>query len=168
MLTPLTISVPGAHKPAPTPQQALEDLRKAARRRPALRLRLKRLARLLAAGRALKLTGDPCRVQATVTALRAYAAEGPVVLTAVAPDDLLVGLARGPVRVSVHDQDGWPICEYRLSHATAGVDILCRDGRIRFLPRDEFRAQFRLAVYTLRVPATWVAEDAPVQQEQAA
>ena len=168
MLTPLTISVPGAHKPAPTPQQALEDLRKVALARPALQLRLKRLARLLAAGRALKLTGDPCRVQATVTALRAYAAKEPEVLTAVTPDEILVGLSRGPVRVSVHDQDGWPICEYRLSHATGGVDILCRDGRTRFLSGDEFRAQFRLAVYTLRVPATWLAEPAPVQPEQAA
>ena len=168
MLTPLTISVPGAHKPAPTPQQALADLRKVALARPALQLRLKRLARLLAAGRALKLTGDPCRVQATVTALRAYAAKEPEVLTAVTPDEILVGLSRGPVRVSVHDQDGWPICEYRLSHATAGVDILCRDGRTRFLSGDEFRAQFRLAIFTLRVPATWIAAPAPVPSEQAA
>lgn len=116
-----------------------------------MQLRLRRLARLLLAGRALKLQGDPCRVQATRTALRAYAAREAEVSTTVTPEAALHHLRRAPVHLSVHDQDGWPITEYRLERAGGGVNATWSDGHTRFLPDSVFLAQFRLAVFTLRV-----------------
>jgi hypothetical protein len=145
-----TSPAPLAHTPVLSSQTALDELRAAARSSPALRTRLARLGRLIAAGRPVQLSGPVARVRAAQQAVLAYAARWParVVLT---PQDVLGRLTATELSVSLHDQHGWPLCTYGLTRVPEGVRARTQDGRTRVLTDAAFLALFQTSTYSLRV-----------------
>ncbi|WP_415790737.1 hypothetical protein [Deinococcus saxicola] len=154
-MTPvLTLHAPSLA--ALTPDTALNELRALAGMNPAVARRLRRVGRLLAAGRAVRVAGSEAARAAVWTALRAYEARELSIhpelrRTPVLAAELLTRL-RGPTHVLLSDPAGQPSCEYLISpEEGGGVRVRCSDRRVRMLSGPSFTALFRGSSYRLMV-----------------
>ncbi|OLV16384.1 VapC toxin protein [Deinococcus marmoris] len=154
-MTPvLTLHAPALA--ALTPDTALNELRALACMNPTVARRLRRVGRLLAAGRAVRVAGSEAARKAVWTALRAYEARELSVhpelrRIPVMADELLTGL-RAPTHVLLSDPAGQPSCEYLISPEEGGVvRVRCSDRRVRTLSGPAFTALFKGSSYRLMV-----------------
>ena len=150
----------------PTRALALENLRKAAAPGSALLRRLKRLSRLIAHGRVVKLHGHPNRIAAMEHALLTMAqklvAETPVMQT-IGIRDVLDHLTDQPLLVTLCRPDGWPMSAYAFRKADADartILVTCEDGKTRSFEPDALLALFT-TIFLLRVRLAAPAEALP-------
>lgn len=152
---PIWISVPT--QGAASLEDALAHLRAEVQRSPQLKIRLKRLARLFAGGRALKLTGDASDVQAFERAVRGYAAtQRPREVFSL---NDLSHLPEGGLHLTWCRPDGWPLCEYHVQWSK-GTDeptlhVTGQDGCVRRLSAKAFLGLFSSSTHPLYAPQGW-------------
>ncbi len=161
-LTPLTHAAPDLS--ATDVDAALTQLRALCTAQPAVVRRLKRLARLAAHGRPIRLTGSGPATQAYRAALNGYVGR----LTRDHPDltrvpvsvtDLLTHLREHPthtLHVALHDLTGAVIAAYEIRQQDRDILVRCADGKTRPLSTPSFTAMFTLTAMHLSVPARQV------------
>ncbi|KQR18796.1 hypothetical protein [Deinococcus sp. Leaf326] len=154
MNKPFTVQV--SQTTIPTRTLAIEQLRKAAAPGSTFLLRLKRLSRLIAHGRVVKLHGHPNRIAAMEHALLTLAqklvAETPVMQT-IGIRDVLEHLTDQSLRVTLCRPDGWPVSTYVFCKAdpeARTILVECEDGKTRAFEPDALLALFT-TTFLLRV-----------------
>lgn len=141
-----------ATRPIPAGQDALSLLREKAKTNPTFCLRLRRLGRLLAAGRAIKIQGHPERVQAMEKALSGFASRCPQRVNISVGELLALPVSSTQVRVTLHRPDGWPVSEYRIQRTEEQVfEVRCIDGVTRRLSPQTLKGLFQHSLFRLKV-----------------
>ncbi|CAM3924514.1 hypothetical protein [Deinococcus frigens] len=160
-------------QPAPalasqTAEYALSELRALARSDPAVALRLSRLGRLLAHGRAIRVDGPATAVAATWTALRGFAERH---LSAhvhlrreVVTAQALLARLRAPTHVLLVNPRNEGCCEYLITPQGEDIRVCCSDRRERLLSRAAFLGLFQTSSYRLLArPADLLTADLPAR-----
>lgn len=149
-MTPHIVQVSSQCVPQGT--DALTLLREKVRKQANFRLRLERLGRLVAAGRAMKIQGHPERVQAMEKAVMGFASRCPQRVNISVTELLALPVSEAVVRVTLHRPDGWPVSEYRIQRTEEQVfEVRCIDGVTRRLSPQTLKQLFQHSLFRLKV-----------------